>query len=119
MVIIAPWLINRHRLLWEEPDAFDPSRFLPGARERIGRFSYLPFGAGPRACIGASFAMQEMIIMLATIVRSFRLDVAPNHQTWPMNHVTLRPRGGLPMILQRRLKGGRRGEAMQTQHKSG
>ena len=78
-----------------------------------------PFGAGPRACIGASFAMQEMIIMLATIVRSFRLDVAPNHQTWPMNHVTLRPRGGLPMILQRRLKGGRRGEAMQTQHKSG
>jgi cytochrome P450 len=102
MVIVAPWLIHRHRLLWEQPDAFDPSRFLPGARERIARFSYLPFGAGPRACIGGSFVMQEMIIILATIVRSFRLDVVPNHRTWPVNHVTLRPRGGLPMILHRR-----------------
>ena len=102
MIIIAPWLINRHRLLWEEPDAFDPSRFLPGARERIDRFSYLPFGAGPRACIGGAFAMQEMTIILATIVRRFRLDVVPDHRTWPINHVTLRPRGGLPMVLHRR-----------------
>ncbi len=102
MIIVAPWLIHRHRLLWQEPDYFEPSRFLPGARERIDRFAYLPFGAGPRACIGASFAMQEMILVLASIVRRFRLDLAPNHRVWPMNHVTLRPRGGLPMILRRR-----------------
>jgi cytochrome P450 len=102
IVIIAPWVLHRHRLLWEAPDLFDPARFLPGAREAIERFAYLPFGAGPRTCIGASFAMQEMIIVLATIVRAFRLDVEPGHRVWPAHRVTLRPRGGLPMILHRR-----------------
>ena len=102
MIIVSPWLIHRHRLLWQEAELFDPARFLPGSRERIDRFSYLPFGAGPRACVGGAFAMQEMIILLATIVRNFRLALVPSHHPWPMNHVTLRPRGGLPMIIHRR-----------------
>jgi cytochrome P450 len=102
VVIIAPWVLHRHRLLWDEPDLFDPSRFLPGARESIGRFAYLPFGAGPRTCIGAAYAMQEVIIMLAAIVRRFRLELAPGHRVWPVHRVTLHPQGGLPMILNRR-----------------
>lgn len=102
IIILAPWVVHRHRLLWEAPDLFDPARFLPGARDTIDRFAYLPFGIGPRTCIGASFAMQELIILLATIVRRFRLDLAPGHKVWPLHRVTLRPEGGLPMILQRR-----------------
>jgi cytochrome P450 len=102
IVIISPWVVHRHRLLWEAPDLFDPSRFLPGARTNVDRFAYLPFGMGPRTCIGGAFGLQTAVILLATILRRFRLDVAPGHQVWPVLHVTLRPRGGLPMILYRR-----------------
>jgi cytochrome P450 len=101
-VVISPWVLHRHRLLWKMPDLFDPSRFLPGARETIDRFAYLPFGAGPRTCIGGPFAMQEMIITLATIVGRFRLELAAGHKMWPVHRVGLRPEGGLPMILHRR-----------------
>jgi cytochrome P450 len=102
IIIVAPWVLHRHRRLWREPDLFDPSRFMPGTRESIDRFAYLPFGAGPRTCIGAAFAMQEMIIMLATMVRSLRFELAPGHRVWPKHRVTLRPEGGMPMILHRR-----------------
>src|SRR5262249_35198070 len=57
VIMIAPWLIHRHRRLWDDPLVFDPRRFLPPRREQIRRFSYLPFGAGPRLCIGMNFAM--------------------------------------------------------------
>ena len=97
--MISPWVLHRHRRLWDEPDRFDPSRFLPDVRQRIDRFAYLPFGAGPRICIGAGFALQEAIILLAAITRHFRLDLAPGHEVRPVQRVTLRPQGGLPMIL--------------------
>ncbi|HLL26110.1 MAG TPA: cytochrome P450, partial [Xanthobacteraceae bacterium] len=57
LVVIAPYVLHRHRTLWTRPDYFDPSRFLNGAREKVDRFAYLPFGAGPRVCIGAAFAL--------------------------------------------------------------
>jgi cytochrome P450 len=101
-VVVAPWVVHRHRRLWQTPDHFDPARFLPDARESIDRFAYLPFGAGPRVCVGAGFAIQEATITLATIVRSFRLELAPGYEVWPQHRATLRPRGGLPMILRRR-----------------
>jgi cytochrome P450 len=78
---------------------FDPTRFLAGAREKINRYAYLPFGAGPRICIGASFALQEATLVLGTIMRNFRLQVAPGFSVWPLQRVTLRPRGGLPMLI--------------------
>jgi cytochrome P450 len=102
IVFIAPWVIHRHRLLWDAPDFFDPSRFLPGSREAIDRFAYLPFGMGLRRCIGESFALQAAIILIATVVRSFRLEPVPDHKVWPLVRTTLRPQGGLPMILHRR-----------------
>jgi cytochrome P450 len=98
-IIVSPWILHRHFSLWREPAHFDPSRFLPGARDRIDRFAYLPFGAGPRICIGASFAIQEAVILLAAICRNFRLDLVEGHQVRPVQRVTLRPEGGLPMIM--------------------
>jgi cytochrome P450 len=102
MVVIAPYVLHRHRALWADPDAFDPNRFLGGARERIDRFAYLPFGVGPRICIGATFALQEAAIVVATVMRHFTLELAPGHAVWPVHRVTVQPSGGLPMIVRRR-----------------
>jgi cytochrome P450 len=102
IVVIAPYVLHRHRSLWSRPDEFDPNRFLGDARERIGRFAYLPFGAGPRVCIGAGFAMQEASIVLATLLRNFSLTLSPSHRVWPVQKFTVRPKDGLPMILQSR-----------------
>ena len=82
IVPISPYVLHRRRGLWENPDAFDPSRFLGERRERIDRFAYIPFGAGPRVCIGMAFATQEAIIILANLLRAFRFDMVegrPGH----------------------------------------
>src|SRR3984885_6289402 len=88
-LMIAPWGLGRHRRLWREPDAFDPSRFLPGAPP-IPRFAYLPFGAGPRICVGAQFALTEATLMLTAMIRAFdvSLDEAP---PMPVAIVTTQP----------------------------
>jgi cytochrome P450 len=102
LVMMVPWILHRHRLLWDNPDGFDPSRFLPGAREKIDRFAYIPFGAGPRVCIGATFALQEAVIILAKLMREFRLEHAKDHVVRPVQRITLRPQGGMPMLLHKR-----------------
>jgi cytochrome P450 len=99
MVVIAPYVLHRHRRLWTYPDDFDPTRFLGEARGKIDRFSYLPFGAGLRTCIGSTFALQEATLILATIMKHFALELTPGHAVWPLLRVTLRPAGGLPMTV--------------------
>jgi cytochrome P450 len=99
LVVISPYVLHRHRLLWPDPDLFEPSRFLGENRSLIDRYSYLPFGAGPRTCVGSTFALQEATIVLATIIKNFSLRLAPGHKVWPLLRVTLRPAGGLPMII--------------------
>jgi cytochrome P450 len=99
IVTIAPYVLHRHRRLWDEPDAFLPERFLPERREAIDRFAYLPFGAGPRVCIGAAFALQEAVVVLASVVKAARFELAEGHEVMPVHRVTLRPTGGLPMRL--------------------
>jgi len=103
LIVISPYVLHRHRLLWDHPDAFDPQRFLGGAHAEIDRFAYLPFGAGPRKCIGSAFALQEATLVLAMIARHFSFQLKPGHPVWPMLRVTLRPAGGLPMIVSRRM----------------
>jgi cytochrome P450 len=103
MVVIAPYVLHRHRRLWDRPDMFDPNRFLGVARDRIDRYAYLPFGAGPRICIGFAFSLQEATLVLAKIMHHFELKLAPNHAVWPLQRLTLRPRGGLPMVVRHRV----------------
>jgi len=98
-VLVMPWTVHRHRLYWDNPDAFMPSRFHPQNRDKIDRFQYLPFGAGPRVCIGATFALQEAIIALATLLYRYRFDVAGDYTPWPVQKLTTQPDGGLPMTV--------------------
>jgi cytochrome P450 len=100
LVSIWPWIIHRHTKLWDEPDAFNPERFGRG-RERH-RFQYLPFGAGPRTCVGARFAMAEALTILAIWLRQWRFAPVPGREVRPSGMVTLRQEGGLPLILSRR-----------------
>jgi len=104
-IIVSPWLVQRHKRLWTDPDLFNPARFLPGEREKIDRFAYLPFGAGPRICIGMGFAMQEAVLLMAHALKNFRLDIWPGHVVEPVQRVTLRPKDGMPMILRPRAGG--------------
>jgi cytochrome P450 len=104
MIVIAPYVLHRHRQLWRDPDAFDPSRFLGTARNVIDRFAYIPFGAGARTCIGSAFALQEATLILATITKYFDLRLAPDQDVWPLLRVTLRPANGLRMkVISKRL----------------
>lgn len=101
-VLVMPWTVHRHRKLWDRPDAFMPERFHPENRDRIDRYQYLPFGAGPRVCIGMSFAMQEAIIALAILLSRYRFDTIAETKPWPVQKLTTQPQGGLPMRVTRR-----------------
>ncbi|GEP03462.1 cytochrome P450 [Methylobacterium oxalidis] len=103
LVMVAPYVLHRHRTLWDDPDAFVPDRFHGAARAAIPRFAYLPFGAGPRVCIGQSFSLQEQVIALAHIVHAVRLSLPADHApVIPLHRVTLRPEHGLRMDVERR-----------------
>jgi cytochrome P450 len=101
-VLIMPWLLHRKPSLWENPDRFEPERFSPERAAARPRFAYIPFGAGPRICIGAAFAMAEAMLILATIAQRYRLHLKPGHPVEPQGLITLRPRYGLQMQLERR-----------------
>ncbi|KQV35881.1 MULTISPECIES: cytochrome P450 [unclassified Rhizobium] len=96
-VLVMPWTLHRHVLYWDRPRAFMPERFLPGNREKLHRFQYLPFGAGPRTCIGATFALQEAVIALAVLMKRYRFDMTADTNPWPIQRLTTQPRGGLPL----------------------
>jgi cytochrome P450 len=101
-IAILPWVVHRHRTLWDDPDRFDPERF---SRERSAtrpRFAYLPFGAGPRICIGAQLALTEVSLLVATMAQRYRLKLVPQQDIVLLHRVTLHPRGGIRMQLQRR-----------------
>jgi cytochrome P450 len=90
IVFIAPWVLHRHRRLWPQPEVFDPTRFLPGA-PAPDRFAYLPFGVGPRVCIGAQFALTEATLVVATMVKAFHIQRADDQPVTPVGMVTTQP----------------------------
>ncbi|MEZ5753893.1 MAG: cytochrome P450 [Paracoccaceae bacterium] len=92
-VILPIYALHRHRKLWSDPDRFDPGRFAPG--HQTDRFAFLPFGDGPRICIGANFALQEAVIILATLLARFRFAPIPGKVPKPVMILTLRPEGGV------------------------
>jgi cytochrome P450 len=102
IVSIWPWLIHRHEKLWDEPDRFDHTRFLCDARKHWYRFQYIPFGAGPRTCVGARFAMAEALAILAVWLAKWRFLPVDGWRVETSGMVTLRPKGGLPLVLQPR-----------------
>ncbi|MDQ3031576.1 MAG: cytochrome P450 [Myxococcota bacterium] len=102
VVMIAPWTLHRHPKLWDAPLRFDPDRFRPEraitpSGEPRPRYAYLPFGDGPRVCIGKAFAMMEAKLLLAMIARQTRFELEPGVRIDPEATVTLRPIGGIPM----------------------
>lgn len=102
IVMVVPWLLHRHRRLWDRPDHFVPERFLPGSTEPVSKFAYVPFSIGPRVCAGAAFAMTESLLCLAVLAQAFRLRLAPGHQVTPICRLTLRPGDRLPMSIEPR-----------------
>jgi cytochrome P450 len=90
VILIAPWLLHRHEKLWDNPDAFVPQRFMPGAPQP-DRFAYLPFGVGPRVCIGAQFALTEETLALAKIVAGFSIELISKRPVMPLGVVTTTP----------------------------
>jgi cytochrome P450 len=101
-IAIPIFALHRHVRLWENPNAFDPDRFAPDQVKARPRYAHLPFGAGPRVCIGASFAMIEAVTILAALVRAFRFQRVPGHKPKPIARVSLRPQGGMPLLIEPR-----------------
>lgn len=101
VVSIAPWVLHRHRRLWQDPERFDPARFLPGAPPPE-RFTYLPFGAGPRICVGAQFALTEATLVLARLLRAFRVALVGGGAVVPRGLVTTQPDRPVRFLLTRR-----------------
>ncbi|MEO1336525.1 MAG: cytochrome P450, partial [Myxococcota bacterium] len=101
IVLISPFVIHRHPELWPDPERFDPDRFLPHAVETRDRLAWMPFGAGPRVCVGGGFALQEARIITAMVSRRFRLRSLPQAAPpEPEPLITLKPKGGLKMLIE-------------------
>jgi cytochrome P450 len=97
LVVIPVFAVHRHRKLWDDPDRFDPERFAPEREAKYPRTQFMPFGFGPRTCIGGTFAMMEATAILATLVRGARFGWDGVHMPEPVSRVTLRPKGGMPL----------------------
>ena len=102
MLIVAPWLIQRNRDNWTCPHAFDPGRFETAEGRAAMKDAWLPFGSGPRICVGAGFATQEAMVVLASVVRAFSLDALADAVPEPVSRLTLRPKNGIRLRLEAR-----------------
>jgi cytochrome P450 len=103
LVMVVPWLLHRHRKLWQKPDHFIPERFLGDDAPTPDKWIYVPFSIGPRVCAGMAFALTEAILCVATLAQRFQLRLAPGHAVMPICRVSLRPGDTLPMTVHRRL----------------
>jgi cytochrome P450 len=99
---IIPWVVHRDERWFRDAERFDPSRWKGDLAKTLPPFAYLPFGGGPRRCIGNAFAMMEAVLLLATIARKFRLQLVPDHDVSHFASITLRPRNGVPVTLAKR-----------------
>ncbi|HKN97070.1 MAG TPA: cytochrome P450 [Pseudonocardiaceae bacterium] len=99
-VLVCPYTLHRHPAFWDEPTRFDPDRFDPARTVSRPRYAYIPFGAGPRFCVGNHLGLLEATLVLVTLVRDLRLVSVPGHEVVPEPMLSLRVRGGLPMTVQ-------------------
>lgn len=98
LVFLSPYVTHRHPDFWDDPEGFDPERFTPERSAGRHRYAYLPFGAGPRKCIGEAFAMMEMQLAVATVAQRYRLDLVPGHPITLQPGLSLRPKYGMRMV---------------------
>jgi cytochrome P450 len=98
IILVLPWMLHRHELLWDEPESFKPERFLPGS-PRPDKFAYIPFSVGHRVCLGKRFGLVESITCLAIIAQTFTPKLRDSHKVEIECRLTLRPQDGLPMKL--------------------
>ncbi|ROH87094.1 cytochrome P450 [Pseudomethylobacillus aquaticus] len=101
-LLISPWLIQRHGDYWDKPHDFDPDRFDTAEGQESAKCAYLPFSKGPRVCIGQGFAIQEAILILANIVRRYRIAAVADHIPKAVGRVTIRPENGVKVRLESR-----------------
>lgn len=102
LVVVAPWLIHRHEDYWDKPDDFDPWRYAKDRMKLPLRDAFLPFGMGPRVCIGLAFAMQEAALILALLVRQYRFSMVPGFTPDPVGRITIRSENGMRLVVRRR-----------------
>jgi cytochrome P450 len=102
LAFVIPYVLHRLPAFWQDPETFDPDRFTPEHSADRPKFVYLPFGAGPRQCIGNQFALIEAQLIVATLAQRYRLHLLPKHRVEPWPLITLRPRFGMPMIVEHR-----------------
>jgi cytochrome P450 len=107
LINIPIFALHRHSKLWDDPARFDPDRFAPENAARIPRTQFMPFGAGPRTCIGGSFAQIEITAVIATLLRKARFRLQPGYVPTPLSRVTLSAKGGMPMRIEMRKRAGR------------
>jgi len=98
IMLVVPWLIQRHKKYWEKPDHFIPERFMPGVK-KPKKFTYIPFSVGPRVCIGRSFGITESVLAVAIIAQRFRLSLPAGTEVKHECRLTLRTKGKLPMTM--------------------
>jgi cytochrome P450 len=106
ILFVSPWLMHRHTEHWEDPDVFDPDRFARQETRASEQKAYLPFSKGPRVCLGAAFALQEAVIVLATIMRDWTLHPVQDHTPIPIARLTLRSENGIILNMERRERDG-------------
>jgi cytochrome P450 len=104
LAFVIPYVLHRLPAYWQDPDVFDPERFLPERSADRPKFAFIPFGAGPRRCIGDQFALIETQLSVATFAQLYRLHLQPGHKADPWPLITLRPRFGMPMTIERRAR---------------
>lgn len=100
-VMLSQWMLHHDSRFWDEPQQFRPERFNAEDEPNINKYAYLPFGAGPRICLGNSFALMEARLVLVTILQHFHLALTPGYIMQPQFRFTLRPSKGLPMVVHR------------------
>ena len=99
MLIVPIYIVHRHRKLWDDPDRFDPTRFTRERAQHHRRTQFMPFGFGPRTCVGMSFAMIEAVSLLSMLVRDAEFTCDSTLAPEPISRVTLRPHGGMPLAV--------------------
>ena len=102
LIIISPHVMHRNPEFWPDPERFDPGRFMGDAENGRHRFAYIPFGGGPRLCIGNHFAEMETMLIVATLAQHFTLKLVSDYPVLPKPMVTIRPRGGMWMKIEKR-----------------